>query len=110
MRAALLALALPSCLGPASYPLSGKSNTLNGEQKHYDCNRTWNEISVSPITTFLHILTVEEKPFTITLVSAVLVISLEWKDDMVLHPLKVFNDLEAHETHNFILTSRAQNI
>ncbi|KAI4830440.1 hypothetical protein KUCAC02_002070, partial [Chaenocephalus aceratus] len=85
VRAALLALALPSCLGPASCPLSGKSNTLNGERKHYDCNRTWNEISVSPITTFLHILTVEEKPFTITLVSAVLVISLEWKDDMVLY-------------------------
>lgn len=77
-RAALLALVVLSYLCPASYPLSGKSNTLNGERKHYDCNRTWNKISVSPITTFLHIVAVVEKPFTVSPVSAVFVISLEW--------------------------------
>lgn len=84
-RAALLASKLLSYLCPASSTLSGKSNTLNGERKHYHCNRTWNEISVSPITTtFLNIFAVMEKPFSLTPVSAVFMISLEWKDDKVL--------------------------
>lgn len=62
-RAALLALTRLSYLGPASYSLSRKSNTLNGEGKHYGCNRSWNEIRVSPITTFLHVFAAAGKPF-----------------------------------------------
>lgn len=98
-RAALLALTLLSYLCPANYPRSRKSNTLNGERKHYDCNRTWNEISVSPITTLLHIVSAVEKPFTVTTVSAVFVISFEWLDDKEIYVFSVFHDLEAHEAH-----------
>lgn len=74
--AALMALDLLSYLCPmaATYRLSGKSNTLNGERKGNECYPAWNKISVSPITTFLHIVAVAEKPFTVTLVSAVLII------------------------------------
>lgn len=106
-RAALLASALLSYLCPASYPLRGKSNTLNGEGKHYDCNRTWNEISVSPITTFLHIVAVVEKPFTVSPASALSVISLEWWDDTLLHALNAFNDLQAHEIFNRISSTHS---
>ncbi|KAF0043432.1 hypothetical protein F2P81_004769 [Scophthalmus maximus] len=42
-------------------PLSRKSNTLNGERKHYEGNRNWNEISVSPFATFLHVAAVVER-------------------------------------------------
>lgn len=50
-------------ISPFCQPLGRKSNTLNGEGKHYGRNRSWNKIKVSPITTFLHVFAAAEKTF-----------------------------------------------
>jgi len=59
---------------------------------------------VSPITTFLRIVAVVEKPFTKTPASVVFMISLEWFDDTVPCVISVFNDLEAHEIYSKAIT------
>lgn len=108
-RAAPLALALLSYLCPASYPLSGKSNTLNGEGEHYDCNRN---LERDKCVTNRHLPASRccsgKNLFTITPVSAVFMISLECLDDTVLHALNVFNDLQAHETVSKLNFTNAQ--